>query len=122
MLFCVASCVSCLRFCEVDDDDAGGGVKAAHDADVADNHSAADDDAVDDVVDDDKEAEVTSASLRSTATSVTASSRPAGHQLRQNQQHQRDRQPLAECGVASASQEARSTAQKQLRTPEPSKK
>ena len=54
VLFCVWSCVPCLRLCEVDDHvDAADGA----DFDVADDHAAGVDDAVDDVVDDDKEAD-----------------------------------------------------------------
>ena len=58
MLFCVWSCASSLRLCEVDDD-VDGDVDAADaaDFDVADDQAAGVDDAVDDVVDDDKEAD-----------------------------------------------------------------
>ena len=58
VLFCVWSCVPCLRLCEVDDH-ADGALDAVDgaDFDVADDQAAGADDAVDDVVDDDKEAD-----------------------------------------------------------------
>ena len=55
VLFCVWSCMSCLRLYEVDDD-AYGDVDAA-DFNVADDQAAGVGDAVDDVLDDDKDAD-----------------------------------------------------------------